>query len=161
MLNTAAATETLVDYLCESSGTAEILMRDKSMPDSVAGSCLCGAVRFEAQLPSLWCAHCHCTQCQRFHGAPLVTWVGFNEDDVSFTVGENRVTWYSSSAPAQRGFCGACGSSFLFRSERWPGELHISLTNLHGPIDREPEAHVFYDSHVPWLELGDELPKKL
>lgn len=128
--------------------------------DKVAGGCLCGAVRLEVQLPSLWCAHCHCSMCQRFHGAPLVTWVGFRADAVTFTVGETRVSWYASSPPAQRGFCGQCGSSFLFRSERWPGELHISLTNLFGAIDREPEAHVFYGSHAPWLVLGDKLPRK-
>lgn len=98
--------------------------------------------------------------CQRFHGAPLVTWVGFKADAVRFTVGENRVIWYASSAPAQRGFCSQCGSSFLFRSEKWPDELHVSLTNLLGPIDREPEAHVYYGSHAAWLTLGDNLPRK-
>lgn len=128
--------------------------------NKVSGGCLCGAVVLEAQLPSLWCAHCHCTQCQRFHGAPLVTWVGFRADSVEFTVGEKRVAWHVSSPAGQRGFCRQCGSSFLFRSEQWPDELHISLTNLFGPIDREPEAHVFYDSHVSWLTLGDTLPRK-
>ena len=127
---------------------------------TVAGSCLCGAVCFEARLPSLWCAHCHCTQCQRFHGAPLVTWVGFPSAAVSFTVGEKSLSRYASSPAAQRGFCGHCGSSFLFRSEKWPEELHISLTNIHSAIDREPGGHVYYSEHVSWLQLGDELPRK-
>ena len=127
---------------------------------TVSGGCLCGTVRFDARLPSLWCAHCHCSQCQRFHGAPLVTWVGFRTDAVTFSVGENAISWFASSPPAQRGFCSRCGSSFLFRSEKWPGELHISLTNIVGPIDRNPEGHVFYSSHVPWLTLGDTLPRK-
>jgi hypothetical protein len=129
--------------------------------NAVSGSCLCGAVRFEATLPSLWCAHCHCTMCQRYHGAPVVTWVGFKSEDVEFTLGDNRISWFHSSPQGQRGFCATCGSSFLFRSERWPGELHICLTNIHGAIDREPEGHVYFDSHVPWLELGDDLPRKV
>jgi hypothetical protein len=131
-------------------------MSDKT----VNGACLCGAVKFEVTLPSLWCAHCHCTQCQRFHGAPLVTWVGFDGDSFRVTAGENTLRWYRSSAPAQRGFCGDCGSSILFRSERWPGEMHVCLTNLVDPIDREPESHAHYDAHVPWLILGDELPRR-
>lgn len=132
------------------------------MPDNtVSGSCLCGAVRFEVTLPSLWCAHCHCSMCQRYHGAPVVTWAGFKTDDVEFTLGENRISWFHSSPQAQRGSCATCGSSFLFRSERWPDELHICLANFHGPIDREPEGHVYYDSHVPWLQLGDDLPRKV
>jgi len=132
-------------------------MRD----ELVTGACLCGAVVFEASLPSLWCAHCHCTQCQRFHGAPIVTWVGFNSDSFRITVGANSLRWYRSSAPARRGFCGDCGSSFLFQSERWPGEMHVCLTNLQGPIDREPEAHVHYDTHVPWMSLADDLPHRV
>ena len=127
----------------------------------VQGSCLCGAVRFRVSLPSLWCSHCHCTQCQRFHGAPVVTWAGFAGEGFEITVGQNTLRWYNSSAPARRGFCGECGSSFLFQSEKWPGEMHVCLSNLHDAIDREPEAHVHYDTHVPWLELADELPRQL
>jgi hypothetical protein len=127
----------------------------------VSGSCLCGAIQFEVSLPSLWCAHCHCSQCQRYHGAPLVTWVGFSEDSFHITRGEKEVRWYRSSPLAQRGFCGECGSSFLFRSQQWPDEMHISLTNLHSEIDRGPEGHVYYDSHVKWLHLADELPRKV
>ena len=24
-----------------------------------------------------------------------------------------------------------------------------------------PTAHVFYETHVPWLQIGDDLPKKI
>jgi hypothetical protein len=126
----------------------------------VGGACLCGGVKFEVQLPSLWCAHCHCTQCQRFHGAPLVTWAGFSDECFSVVSGEQNLRWYASSAPAQRGFCGECGSSLFFRSSQWPGEMHVALANLEGPLDREPQGHVFYDSHVDWLHLADDLPRK-
>ena len=127
---------------------------------TVQGACLCGAVTFEATLPSLWCAHCHCAQCQRFHGAPLVTWVGFDAAGFRVSVGEHKVRWYASSAPARRGSCGECGSSLFFQSERWPGEMHVSLTNLQGPIDRQPEGHVHYANRAEWLELADDLPRK-
>ncbi len=136
-------------------------MSEAVKKETVSGACLCGAVRFEATLPSLWCAHCHCSQCQRFHGAPVVTWVGFNSEGFRITVGEGVLRWYNSSAPARRGFCGDCGSSFLFQSEKWPGEMHVSLTNVQDPIDRVPERHVHFDSHAPWLELADDLPRKV
>jgi hypothetical protein len=129
--------------------------------EKVTGGCLCGAVRFEASLPSLWCAHCHCSQCQRYHGAPVVTWIGFNSDGFRITVGENTLRWFLSSPPAQRGFCGDCGSSFLFKSEKYPAEMHVSLTNLSQPADRLPECHVHYDTHAAWLELADELPRRV
>lgn len=127
----------------------------------ISGACLCGVLRFEADLPSLWCSHCHCSQCQRYHGAPVVTWVGFAEDRFRITVGEHALRWYRSSPSAERGFCGECGSSLLFRSTRHPGEMHVSLTNLKGPLDREPEAHVHCDTQVSWLHLADDLPRKI
>lgn len=121
------------------------------------GSCLCGAVRFRVQPPTLWCAHCHCTLCQRAHGAAFVTWVGVPAGQISMD--EARLQWHKSSAQAERGFCRDCGSSLFFRSERWPGEIHVTRANFHGGIDREPEAHAYYESHVPWARLADNLPK--
>ena len=129
--------------------------------NSVRGACLCGAITFVAQLPSLWCAHCHCSQCQRFHGAPVVTWVGFAAEGFRLTTGEHSLRWYASTAPAQRGFCGECGSSLFFRSTKWPDEMHVSLANIHGQLDRQPEGHVHYGSHVSWLQLADDLPRKV
>lgn len=121
------------------------------------GSCLCGAVQYRVTTPTLWCAHCHCTQCQRANGAAFVTWVGAAADRVTFD--DFRLRWYASSDDAERGFCGDCGSPLFFRSERWPGELHVVRASFHGDIDREPEAHVFFDTHVPWFPITDSLPK--
>jgi hypothetical protein len=30
---------------------------------------------------------------------------------------------------------------------------------LHGPIDRLPEGHYYYDSRADWVEINDNLPK--
>ena len=104
------------------------------------GSCLCGQLRFEYDSPSLWCGHCHCSLCQRAHGAPLVTWVGV-------------------AADSQRGFCTACGSTVFFRSRRWPGEIHIVRSNINGAIDAAPEGHVHWESRASWFDFEDSLPR--
>lgn len=121
------------------------------------GSCFCGAVSFSASGPSKWCAHCHCSMCRKTHGAGYVTWVGYEQDQVTFTLGEDQLTWFDSSPGAQRGFCRQCGSSMFFRSERWPGELHIALGCVHGEIDRQPDANVFFDQHVGWMPIDRSL----
>ena len=123
----------------------------------VNGSCLCGTVEFLAGLPSKWCAHCHCSICRKAHGAGYVTWVGFEDNQVDFAQGEKELKWYESSKDAQRGFCGQCGSTLFFRSERWPGELHIALACINDPIDREPQANVFFDKHVNWMPIDTSL----
>lgn len=128
---------------------------------ATTGSCLCGDLRFEAQLPSKWVAHCHCTMCRRAHGAPLVTWVGFQADAVQFIDPQLRLRWFESSPGAQRGFCDRCGTTLFFRAERWPGELHIVRSNFDGPVDREPQVHVHCATQVSWLLLGDDGLKRL
>lgn len=127
---------------------------------SIAGQCLCGAVRFEARLPSKWVAHCHCTYCQRAHGAPLVTWVGFASEQFHIAGDGQQPRWFESSPGARRGFCPSCGSPMFFESTRWPGEMHIARALITGPLDREPSMHAFYETHVPWLDVNDALPKK-
>ena len=127
----------------------------------VRGSCLCGKVRFVAALPTKWVAHCHCTYCRRAHGAPFVTWAGFQSGQVSIDADGVAPTWYESSPGAERAFCPHCGSPMLFKSLRWPGEIHIARALIAEALDKEPRAHVFYETHVPWLQVNDELPKKI
>jgi hypothetical protein len=127
---------------------------------SVEGACLCGAVRFEVELPSKWCAHCHCSMCRREHGAAFVTWFGVERPQLRVTAGEAALARYASSPEAARSFCGACGSSLFFESTRWPTEVHVALASLLGPLDRAPQAHVFFDDRVPWVHVADGLPRR-
>ena len=124
-------------------------------PEKVNGACLCGAVQFEAILPSKWCAHCHCSLCRKAHGAGYVTWAGFEQEQVAVTGDE--IEWYDSSREAQRGFCKRCGSTMFFRSERWAGELHIAVGCIDGALDRQPQANAFFDAHVDWMPIDRSL----
>lgn len=127
-----------------------------------AGSCQCGDVRFAVEWPSKWVAHCHCTMCRRAHGAAFVTWVGMEEVRARIDDAAGRLRWYASSPTAERGFCSRCGSMLFFRGQRWPGELHIVRASFDDPVDRAPQVHVHYDTHVDWAptDPGDGLPRK-
>lgn len=130
------------------------------MNSTSCGSCHCGSVRLVAALPSKWVAHCHCNDCRRAHGAAFVTWAGFRSEDVIVEDPAGRLHWYASSPGARRGSCSHCGTPMLFTSERWPGEVHVARALLDDALDKRPAAHVFYESHVPWLDVADTLPKK-
>jgi hypothetical protein len=127
--------------------------------DSITGGCLCGAVRYEADLPSLFCVHCHCRFCRRAHGAAYVTWFGVKEAGFRLTEGADALRWYASSKQSRRGFCAHCGTTLLFQSQVSPAEMHIALASADGPIDRAPTAHVFFDQRAAWLASGDDLPR--
>ncbi len=124
------------------------------------GGCFCGAVKFNINKPTLWCSHCHCGMCQRSHGAGVVTWVGCDNNSVEIDDGKSKLQWFKSSVEAERGFCSNCGSSLFFRSSQWPGELHIARALILSELDREPASHAFYDTHVDWMSLADQLPGK-
>src|SRR5262245_59015510 len=125
-----------------------------------SGSCLCGGVSFRIAFPTKWVAHCHCTRCQRAHGAAFVTWAGVNDSQVEISDTEHLLRWYTGSELGRRGSCSRCGSPMFFCGERWPGELHIARALFVDPLDREPQMHGYYDTHVQWVALGDELPRK-
>lgn len=130
--------------------------------EKFTGSCLCEGIAFEITPPSKWCGHCHCTMCRRAHGAGVVTWFGVGSAQMQLTRGADLLQWYQSSATpplARRGFCRRCGSMLFFEGERWAGETHVARASVPGNIDREPRAHVYYDSHVAWLQVDDGLRK--
>lgn len=128
------------------------------MSPVAVGSCLCGAVTFAAALPARWVAHCHCTRCQRAHGAPFVTWVGFSEEQVQIASPGIELRWFETEEGAGRGFCGHCGSPMFFRSTRYPGELHIARALFHTELEQQPSVNAFFSSHVPWAVDAHRLP---
>lgn len=128
-------------------------------PHRVAGACLCGAVQFAIELPTLFCAHCHCSMCRRAHGAGFVTWTAVPYEHFHIVGGADQLVRYRSSDHGTRSFCGTCGSSLFFESTQRTDHIDIVLANLNGPIDRAPQFHVFYSDHADWVRVGDDLPR--
>jgi hypothetical protein len=117
-------------------------------------------VRFRIGLPPKWCAHCHCSMCRRAHGAGFVTWVGSESERFQLLSGAGELRRYQSSAQATRSFCGRCGTMLFFESARWLGEIHVALAHLDSAEGITPQAHAYWGSRVPWVDLSDDdLPK--
>jgi hypothetical protein len=126
---------------------------------TVPGACLCGAVRFGIALPTLFCAHCHCSMCRRAHGAGFVTWIAVTTDRFTLVAGNDRLVRYRSSDHGTRSFCGTCGSTLFFESTQRPDHIDIVLANMQAKIDRVPEFHAFFDDRADWVHVGDDLPR--
>jgi hypothetical protein len=125
----------------------------------VSGACLCGAVRFAVEPPTLFCAHCHCTMCQRAHGAGYVTWFAVPYERFRVLAGEDRLVRYRSSEHGTRSFCGTCGSTLFCESTNHPDWLDIVLANMEGAIDRPPGGHFYFDDRARWVTVADDLPR--
>jgi len=123
----------------------------------VTGSCFCGAIEFEIEMPTKVCGHCHCSMCRRPHGASFVTWVGVAPEHFRITTGKETLSTYQSSERGTRNFCRICGSQMFCQTD--PDMIDVALAALHGKIDREPEVHWYYDSRADWTVVNDDLPK--
>lgn len=125
----------------------------------VTGACLCGAVRFRVTLPTVFCAHCHCSMCRRNHGAGYVTWIGVPRAQLALEQGADALITYHSSETGTRKFCGRCGTSLFCENTHHAERVDVPLGVMDGPIDREPQLHAYFDCRAPWVAIGDALPR--
>lgn len=128
-------------------------------PETITGACLCGEIEFTVALPTEACVHCHCTMCQRAHGAAFVTWFVVAAEQLTMNRGEDALATYTSSEHGLRRFCNKCGSSLFCESKLHPGKIDIVLANMKQPLDHAPALHIFYDDRVQWTSIDDALPK--
>ena len=123
----------------------------------ITGSCLCGAVRYEASETGL-AANCHCSRCRKWHGAAFASIVRVPLDALRITSGEESISRYASSPGIDRCFCKVCGSS-LFTLRRDLGRAHVRLGTVDGDPGVRPSLHAFVGSKASWFEITDSLPQ--
>lgn len=125
------------------------------MPEfPLAGGCLCGAVRYEATGGYDGCAHCHCRMCQQASGAPVVPWFTIKGDH--FRIVKGALKFYRSSAHAERGFCGACGTQIVFRYlEDNEKGIDVTAASLDDPDAVEPTFQIYVPSRIGWMHGFD------
>jgi len=67
---------------------------------------------------------------------------------------------YHSSPGVERSFCDNCGSPISFRSQSMSGVMHLYVASMEEPEKFEPILHVAIEEKLPWLNIGDDLPKR-
>jgi GNAT superfamily N-acetyltransferase len=127
-----------------------------SAPDTVAGGCFCGAIRYEVRGEPRVVSHCHCTMCRRAAGAPVVTWATYARDALRIVRGSPAEL--RSSAPVTRTFCSSCGTPLTFATTEEPGWIDVTVGSMDRPEAVPPGNHIWSDSALPWLVLDDDLP---
>ena len=51
------------------------------------------------------------------------------------------------------------GARLYFRSDKWPGEIHIHAATLEDQAGYAPDAHVVVAESPAWLRLSDDVPE--
>jgi hypothetical protein len=121
------------------------------------GGCQCGAMRYRITGEPVLAAVCHCSMCRRAHAAPAVAWAMFQEAQVTFA--KAKPTTYASSPEARRGFCPTCGTQICFTASFIPGLIDITIGSLDKPEAVPPTLHYWDSRRLPWMKIGDDLPR--
>ena len=124
----------------------------------ITGGCHCGAIRYQAEGEAVVHALCHCSDCRRHAGAPMVGWAMYGQAAVKVTKGRPKV--YASSEHGRRHFCAACGTGLFYENaEMLAGLIDIQSCTYDDPDAVPPEAHIQVAERIKWMARVHELPK--
>jgi len=118
-----------------------------SVPRTLAGSCLCGAVRYAM--------NCHCSRCRRATGAAFKPLAGIERARLALTAGVDDVMRYGE-ADGHDARCRRCGS-LLYSVVRDGAWVHVALGSLVDAPSIRPSQHIFVGSKAPWFTITDDL----
>ena len=126
---------------------------------NLQGSCLCGAVHYEATGETTRFYHCHCSRCRKSSGTGHATNLFMKEAQLSFTRGEDVIQRYKIPEAERftRQFCSKCGSPVA----RFVPELKgivIPAGSLDSDPAMMPQARIYWDSRAPWSCSDDKIP---
>lgn len=122
----------------------------------LTGRCHCGAVTYEMPDQTLHLALCHCDDCRRCAGAPMVAWAMVPTDQVKIA-GATRT--YASSEHGRRHFCEVCGTGLFYTNEAvFPGLIDVQTATLDDPGALPPTAHIQVAERISWMATAHDLP---
>lgn len=129
----------------------------------IAGSCLCGGVRFEIKRAVGPFELCHCSRCRKASGSAYAPMVGVMAEDFRLLSGKELIRSYEApilrNPPAYRvSFCSRCGSPV---PDPEPGSewFEVPTGLLDGDPGLKPDKHIFIHVKAPWFEITDALPQ--
>jgi hypothetical protein len=123
----------------------------------LTGGCFCGAIRYEITAPAQDATICHCVDCRRAAGAPIVAWFTVARDALRIVRGEPA--GYASNPAVLRQFCSTCGTQLTWRHDGSPDHVDVSTGSLDAPEQVPPLDHTWTSQRLAWLRINDELPQ--
>ena len=114
-----------------------------------SGGCMCGAVRFEAEVGDR-ASLCFCKMCQRWSGGAFAAASAKRFEVVH---GAQDVTTRRTSDWAERSFCSKCGSVLTYKGDDFE-EMGVSLGALDDTDGLDVRIQFFTDKKPDGLPLA-------
>jgi hypothetical protein len=126
----------------------------------VRGSCLCGAVAYEARLPLAKFVNCHCSRCRKATGSAHSANAYVLPDAFRWTRGEEVVRRFDlpQARSFATAFCSRCGSP-LPHATRSGREIIIPAGSFDDDPGVKPSINLHWDSRAEWVTSEGEIPK--
>ena len=126
----------------------------------IAGGCLCGKVRYSADVEPAFVGVCHCRNCQKVSGSAFGIVVGLPQPAVSV---QGDLTTFNDKGDSGntlfRRFCPVCGSTVMEEAEVMPGLVMVGVGTLDDPSWVKPTMEIYCDSAQPWVQLGGDMKR--
>jgi len=123
----------------------------------ISGGCHCGAIRYEIDGEVLVHALCHCSDCRRHAGAPMVGWTMYPQSAFRVTRGEPKI--YESSQHGRRHFCPNCGTGLFYINENvLPGIIDVQSATYDDPDAVPATVQIQVADRIRWMAHAHELP---
>lgn len=132
------------------------------------GGCHCGRVKYQlSRERPLVSKYCHCTTCQRLHGAPFQWSTIFHKKDINFTHGHHDLGWYDPTAKSQTHHlpckvqCAFCRTPIMDEGRNMILLYPTLIEGIETPEARkafESKCHMFYHQRVVDFK-GDGIAK--
>lgn len=121
------------------------------------GHCRCEGVVILAEGEPEASVYCHCDDCRRSAGAPLIAAAGFNKANVTWQAYKTLSTYVSGTCT--RLFCKVCGSPVAQEHESASDMIFFNTGFMDEPENFPPTFHSFEAMQLSWLALNDTLPR--
>ena len=123
---------------------------------SLAGGCLCGAIRYTISAPVTALRACHCGNCQKSSGAGGTVNAVVQEADFKITQGSTRK--YDDSATQSgrtlsRHFCPDCGSPIYSHRNPNPGFVVVRAGTLDDKAGLKIAGNIWTSTAASWAHI--------
>jgi len=126
----------------------------------LTGSCLCGAIAYQADATIGRIVHCHCRTCRKTHSTAFSSVAAVPRESFYFTRGAEQLKSVESSPGKVRRFCSNCGSHLMAERVAQP-VIMLRLGCLDNEIKDVPQVHIWRSDAASWYdpkEVSPELP---
>jgi hypothetical protein len=121
------------------------------------GHCRCDGVSVSISGEPEMSIYCHCDDCRRSTGGPLLASIGVMRDKITWESSEGLARFRKGTAT--RLFCKNCGSPVAQEHDSKSDMTFFNTGFMAVPEAFPPTYHSFAGQQISWLKLNDDLPR--